>query len=191
MKAIAGIDEAGRGCVGGSLFVCGCFSRLEDEALLDLGVKDSKLLSLKNREIVANKILTNKQIQCFCIKVDSKTIDLLGLSSCIKEALDKIILQIQSIDKSCKQIYIDGNTGYGLDLIPVIKGDRLIPIISTASIIAKYNKDLESKALHERMPHYCFNKHQGYATKLHIEMIKKYGLTHEHRKSYKIKKLQD
>ena len=66
----------------------------------------------------------------------------------------------------------------------IIRGDEKLPLISAASVIAKVHRDNKMKKYHEKYPQYCFDKHKGYGTKLHIENIKKHGFCDLHRRSF-------
>ena len=181
---ICGIDEAGRGCIAGSLFVCGVVC--DDEILREIaGLNDSKKLIRKKRDEIY-KIALAWQIQHFVAKFSAESVDKDGISTCIATALAQIKANLPA------QNYIfDGNTSFGVRGVEcVIKGDSKIPQISLASIIAKSLKDKESDELHKIYPQWGFDKHKGYGTKEHIEAIRKNGFSAVHRRSFKIKELE-
>lgn len=181
---ICGIDEAGRGCIAGSLFVCGILSN-ENTINKIYGIKDSKQLTRTMRDRIFQSALALK-IPYFVLKYSAKEIDEKGISLCMQHALQSIQSHLKS------QTYLfDGNTSFGVDNIQcIIKGDSKIPQISLASIIAKSLKDKESDELHLKYPQYNLAKHKGYATKEHIESIQKYGYLPIHRRSFHIKSLE-
>lgn len=179
MKEICGIDEAGRGCAAGKLTICGCILNKEIS-----GLKDSKKLSPKKREILYKEICQNSKF--LCVYFDSSEIDKFGLSKCLQTGL----LIIKSYFKNCEFIY-DGNCNFGTNLKTLIKADSKIPQVSAASIIAKVSRDFDMKFIAKLHPEYNFDKNQGYLSKTHIEAIKKFGYTKFHRKSYKIKSLAE
>ena len=181
---ICGIDEAGRGCIAGSLFVCGVVC---DEVILReiAGINDSKKLTRKKRDSIYEIALAQK-ISHFVAKFSAESIDRDGISTCIATALTQIMANLPA------QIYIfDGNTSFGVSGVEcVIKGDSKIPQISLASIIAKSLKDKESDELHKIYPQWGFESHKGYGTKEHIEAIKAHGFSAVHRRSFRIKGLE-
>ena len=181
---ICGIDEAGRGCIAGSLFVCGVVC---SEAILReiAGLNDSKKLSRKQRDEIY-KIALEWRIPHFVVRFSAESIDEKGISKCIATALAQIKANLHA------QKYIfDGNTSFGVNGIEcVIKGDSKIPQISLASIIAKSLKDKECDELHQIYPQWGFGTHKGYGTKAHIEAIKAHGFSAVHRRSFKIKELE-
>lgn len=181
---ICGIDEAGRGCIAGSLFVCGVVC---DEVILReiAGLNDSKKLTRKKRNSIY-EIALEQKISHFVAKFSAESIDRDGISTCIATALTQIMANLPA------QIYIfDGNTSFGVSGVEcVIKGDSKIPQISLASIIAKSLKDKESDELHKIYPQWGFESHKGYGTKEHIEAIKAHGFSAVHRRSFRIKGLE-
>ncbi|RDU58505.1 ribonuclease HII [Helicobacter sp. MIT 99-5507] len=181
-EVICGIDEAGRGSVAGSLFVCGVKCSIND--ISDIrDIDDSKKLSREKRDRIFN-LVKKKNLAYFVMKFSANDIDNHGISKCMNEGLSTIMYNLDS-----KRYLFDGNTNFGVSKIEcIIKGDSKIPQISLASIIAKSLKDKESDELHLAYPLYEINKHKGYATKKHIELINLYGLSQIHRKSFKIKK---
>ncbi len=172
---ICGIDEAGRGCIAGPLVVAGVI--LHE----DFPYKDSKRLSPKMREKLFGKISQNPH----CFKVFSnEDVDNLGLSACLRQGLKTIMAKLEA-----SRYLFDGNCNYGVcGLETMIKADAQIHSVAAASILAKVIKD---KILCEKGKEYPFNfcAHQGYATKAHIEEIKKYGYSSLHRKTFKLKGL--
>ena len=174
-----GADEAGRGCIAGSLFVAGVVLLRPIS-----GLGDSKTLSRKKRFALRESIQQNAR---FCVLgFASAEVDSLGLSMCLARALRQIREELPA-----EQYLFDGNTNFGLrDFCPVIKGDATIPAISSASILAKCAKDDEMLALHAQYPDYGFDKHCGYGTKAHIAAIAKHGFLPIHRKTFHIKALQ-
>ncbi|WP_297434628.1 ribonuclease HII [Sulfurimonas sp.] len=179
MKSLCGIDEAGRGPLAGNLVVAGCILNAEVD-----GLNDSKKLTEKKRELLYEQIILNAAYHI--IEFSAQDVDEKGISSCIKSALEEIMATLDA------QSYLfDGNSSFGIkDLDTMIKADAHIPEVSAASILAKvtHDRDILKKAL--LYPQYHFDKHKGYGTKLHIEMIKKYGYCDIHRKTYKIKALE-
>lgn len=176
---IVGIDEVGRGCWAGPL-VAGA-------VILDKpidGLKDSKLLSKKERERLAI-IINEKALAVGLGWVEAATIDAQGLNVAtglaMKQALDHIKLDYD-------QVIIDGNYNFLKDnpkSVSLIKADQTIDAVSAASIIAKVARDQYMANQAAQYPNYGFEKHVGYGTKLHLERLKLYGVSSLHRRSFK------
>lgn len=185
-----GIDEAGRGCIAGSLFVCGVVLPLKyHHNFKSLGIRDSKQLNLQTRTTLAQEIeiyLNNHNGFFHIVSFDSIQIDSLGLRCCMQKALKELLNFAYS--KNATRIVFDGNTNFGISSIQtLIKGDNKDVLIGAASILAKHNKDSEMLKLHQRFPQYDFNNNKGYLTKSHREKILQHGYSQVHRKSYHIK----
>jgi ribonuclease HII len=175
---ICGIDEAGRGPWAGPLVVSGVV--FNDDYCGD-GLTDSKKLTPKKREQLFEDIIQNSSYHI--VQIDNKTIDSIGLSKSIQNA----ILEIKSKIITSKYIF-DGNTTFGIDGIEsMVKADLYIPQVSAASILAKVTRDRYMIDISQNYPEYQFEKHKGYITKLHKDIVIKYGLSDIHRKSYKVK----
>lgn len=175
---ICGIDEAGRGCIAGSLAVVGVILNSKTN-----GLKDSKKLTPKRREVLYEIIVENSNYHL--VMIDSAKIDEIGLSLAIKNA----IIEIKKTLKADRYI-LDGNTNFGVDGVEfLIKADDKIPEVSASSILAKVSRDREILELAKIYPKYEFEKHKGYGTKLHIKKIREFGYSPIHRKSFKIKSL--
>ncbi|WP_235853049.1 MULTISPECIES: ribonuclease HII [Helicobacter] len=186
---ILGIDEAGRGCWCGSLFVAGvgCDQDVAD-AFVRLGLKESKQLSRAERFAFATQISQDRRIASVVVAKNALEIDHKGLSGCMQEAITEIILALPAIE----HVRLDGNTRFKLEFAhlksfqAIIKGDDKIPQIAMASILAKAHKDQEMLALDELHPEYGFARHCGYGTRAHALAIAKYGLIKQHRRSFKM-----
>jgi len=177
-KNLCGIDEAGRGPLAGPLVVAGGVLKAPVE-----GLNDSKKLTPKKREELFPIIQENSLYHI--VFTDNKTIDEIGLS----QVLCNSIKEIKNHFKDCK-ILMDGNTNFGVDGVEwMVKADAKIAEVSAASILAKVSRDRYMIEISKKFPKYGFEKHKGYGTKEHIEMIKRYGYTDIHRKSFKIKGL--
>ncbi|MBX7491125.1 ribonuclease HII [Helicobacter sp. Faydin-H64] len=179
---ICGIDEAGRGCVAGSMFVCGVILDKLPSSLKN-SLKDSKTLSQKRRDAIADTLKDYAEFKL--VKKEAHVIDTQGLSVCIKESLQEILSAFNA------PFYVfDGNCNFSIPhLKTLIKGDSKLHAISAASILAKNAKDTEMQNLAQLFPQYDFAKNKGYGTKAHIQAITTHGLSPVHRRSYRIKSL--
>ncbi|ANH41600.1 ribonuclease HII [Helicobacter pylori] len=185
-----GIDEAGRGCLAGSLFVAGvvCSEKTAAE-FLSMGLKDSKKLSPKKRFFLEDKIKTHDEVGFCVVQKSANEIDNLGLGVCLKLAVQEILEKDCSLANGIK---IDGNTAFGLNkqylnIQTIIKGDEKVAQIAMASVLAKAFKDREMLELHALFKEYGWDKNCGYGTKQHIEAINKLGTTPFHRRSFTLK----
>lgn len=176
---LCGIDEAGRGPIAGDLVMAGCILHSQID-----GLNDSKKLSEKKREALYELIV--KDSTYHIVKFSAQDIDNDGISLCLKRGLEEIIKNIE-----CEEYLFDGNSNFGVVGLPtMIKADGKVAEVSAASILAKvtHDRDILKEAL--KYPEYFFEKHKGYGTALHIEMIKKHGYCDIHRRSYKLKALE-
>jgi len=173
---LCGIDEAGRGPLAGPLSVAGVVLKNPIE-----GLNDSKKLSEKKREKLYKEIIENSYYHI--VFTDAKTLDELGLSLCLKNSIEEIMKKIDA-----SEYLMDGNTSFGIDnLKHEIKADANYEEVSAASILAKVSRDRYMVEISEKYPNYKFEKHKGYGTKLHIDLIKEFGRCEEHRYSFKTK----
>ena len=179
MKLIAGVDEVGRGSLIGPVYAAAVILNKSINKKL---LKDSKSLTKIQREILSTYIKEN-------------SIWSIGMAS-VKEIEKKNILQasllamkraIKKLKKKPAVIFIDGNKlpeikNYNLKSI--IKGDKKIPSISAASIIAKVTRDKVITDLSKKFKGYDWDKNYGYGTKYHLKAIKDLGITIHHRKNF-------
>ena len=179
MKKLCGIDEAGRGPIAGDLVMAGCILNSHID-----GLNDSKKLSEKKREALYELIIVDSLYHIE--KFTPKQIDEHGISWCLRNGLESIMKNLE-----CEEYLFDGNTTFGVTgLNTMVKADGKIAEVSAASILAKvtHDRDILKEAL--KYPEYHFEKHKGYGTKLHVEMIKEHGYCDIHRRSYKLKALE-
>jgi ribonuclease HII len=176
---LCGIDEAGRGPFAGPLVVAGVILTNSIEEL-----NDSKKLTEKKREKLYDLIKNDSRYHI--VFKSNNEIDQFGISKCLGDSIKEIMKEL-----SVKQYLMDGNTAFGIsNLNYLIKADGLIDEVSAASILAKVSRDRYMCEAALKYPEYHFEKHKGYGTKVHIEAIKKHGLSPLHRKSFKIKQLE-
>lgn len=176
---IAGVDEAGRGTLAGSVVAAAVI--LDPSKPID-GLRDSKKLSQKQRESLYEEI-TSKAI-CFSVaEANHQEIDALNI---LQASLLAMKRAIESLTIQPTKALIDGNR-CPLLTIPseaIVGGDDCEPCISAASILAKVTRDRQMDILHEQYPEYGFTKHKGYPTKMHCEAIAKHGVLPIHRKTF-------
>ena len=176
---VCGVDEAGRGPLAGPVFAA---SVILGSNYLIQGLKDSKLLSEKKRQSLS--LLIKQQAKAWSIASASvNEIDQLNILQAsllaMKRAVEKLPIAPTVVLVDGKQLpRLDG------DIRAIVNGDRLVPEISAASILAKTARDTEMIKLHEHFPAYGFNQHKGYPTQAHFEAIQKYGICEIHRKSF-------
>ena len=186
---ILGIDEVGRGPWAGPL-VIGAVILPEEKPEWVNELTDSKKLSKKKREKLS-EIIINEAPATALGWVSSEEIDKLGLTESLKLATRRAVKEIQKKNIPFSEIVIDGTinflAGTPLDKHVSIlkKADFLVKEVSGASIIAKVARDQYMKKLAEIYPNYGFEKHVGYGTAFHKKAIEDFGVTPEHRKSFK------
>lgn len=175
-----GIDEVGRGSWAGPL-VAGAVILNDDIP----GLRDSKKLTKTQREHLAEQIKDTCQAMGLGW-VEANEVDALGLTAAVGLAMRRALEQISV---NFDEIIIDGNLNYFPDdprATAVIEADDSVPAVSAASIVAKVARDsYMANVAHSKYPEYAFDKHVGYGTSLHQQMLKLYGVTELHRKSYR------
>jgi ribonuclease HII len=180
-KFVAGVDEVGRGCLAGAV-VAGAVI-LDLSKSLPEGLNDSKKISKKKREVIAEEIKQKALAYAFG-QVEAKEIDQINILEATKKAM---ILAVQNLNVKADFLLIDALELKNINLPQkgIIKGDAVSASIAAASIVAKVYRDKQMKDLAEIYPNYGFEKHAGYGTKAHFEALRKFGATPIHRKSFK------
>lgn len=182
---LCGVDEAGRGPLAGDVYTAAVV--LSDDVLIE-GLNDSKKLSEKRREELFDIII--ERADDYCIATASvEEIDKLNILNATMLAMKRAV---GGLKRTPDLALIDGNRLPELTCRAecVIKGDATSASIAAASVLAKVSRDRYMKKLAEEYPQYRFEQHKGYGTKLHYEMLEKYGISDIHRKTF-LKKLYD
>lgn len=179
-KSIIGVDEAGRGPLAGPVVAAAV--RI-DEYLSEFDmINDSKKLSEKRREKLFDIIMENCEVGVGVVHADD--IDSMNILNGTFLAMRKALNEININDDL---VLVDGNhkiREYNGKQQFVIKGDANSLSIAAASIIAKVTRDRMMKTYADDYPEYKFEKHKGYGTKEHREILKKIGACKIHRKSF-------
>ncbi|PSJ79833.1 ribonuclease HII [Neisseria iguanae] len=176
----AGVDEAGRGPLAGSVFAAAVILPKQ----YDLPkLTDSKKLSEKRRDELAAMI--KAQAVAWCVASASpREIHELNILHATMLAMKRAV---QGLEVRPEKVWIDGNRvpeGLGMDAEAVVKGDSKITVVSAASVLAKTARDAQMYALAERYPQYGFDKHKGYGTTQHLAALQQFGVLPEHREDF-------
>ena len=178
-SVICGVDEAGRGPIAGPVFAAAV---VLDVRCPIAGLADSKLLAPARRERLAAEI--RERATAWSVAwATVEEIDRLNILQATMIAMQRAVAGL-SMDPD--EAWIDGNRCPALDCRarPVVRGDRLVPAISAASILAKTARDAEMRRLHERYPAYGLDRHKGYPTAEHLERLARFGACEIHRRTF-------
>ena len=178
---VAGVDEVGRGPLAGPVVCAAVIMPTELEKLV-VGVDDSKKLSAKKREELAEKI--KAVALCYSIvEIDQATIDEINILEATKLGMKRAV---ESLEIPPEAVLTDGNMTIDIPFpqTSVIHGDALCYSIGAASIIAKVHRDAMMDEYAKIYPWYAFEKNKGYGTAAHIAGIKEHGLCPIHRRTF-------
>ena len=184
-RYIVGVDEVGRGPLAGPVVCAAVVMPLEERDLI-IGVDDSKKLSAKKREELA-EIIKQKAIAYIMVEVNEKIIDEINILEAtklgMKQAIEKLVLPN---GEPPEIVLTDGNMTLDISLPQhsVVHGDALSYSIGAASIIAKVYRDKMMDEFAKQYPYYGFEKNKGYGTAAHIQGIKENGLCPIHRRTF-------
>ena len=176
---VAGVDEAGRGPLAGSVYAAAV---ILDPDRRVAGLADSKVLTEERREELADQIRASSV--AFCVATATvEEIDQLNILHASMLAMSRAIEGLSTTPDHCM---IDGNrcpvTKHNCQA--VVKGDALVQEISAASILAKVDRDRSMRELHQLHPEYGFDSNKGYPTRAHVAAIQQHGVLDIHRKSF-------
>ncbi len=177
---IAGVDEAGRGPLVGSVVAAAVI--LDPENPIE-GLNDSKKLSEKKREKLFAEI-QEKALAWAVAEASAAEIDELNI---LQASLLAMRRAVEKLGVQPEHVLVDGNKipqGLSVSCDAVVGGDAIHPEISAASILAKVSRDREMAELDRQHPQFGFAKHKGYPTKAHFEAIAEHGVIAEHRRSF-------
>ena len=178
-KLIAGVDEAGRGCLAGIMIVAAVI--LPPNIFID-HLNDSKMLTHKRREKVYEEIV-NKAVSIATSQVEIEEIDEINIYNAAKNGMYRAVkaLPIQPDFVLTDAMKVDFD---GIETLSIVRGDRLSASIAAASIVAKVTRDRMTDEWDKELPQYGFSHNRGYGTKYHIEALEKYGPSYMHRRSF-------
>jgi ribonuclease HII len=179
-RRVAGVDEVGMACLAGPVVAAALVVKPYCRKIP--GVRDSKTLSLQQRERLYDRILSSAA----AVGVGAASVTEINKMNILKAshlAMWRALRRVQPYDHAL----IDGRDIREIDLGPhtaIVDGDALSYAIAAASIVAKVTRDRLMHKLAERYPGYGWDKNVGYATRHHVQGLREYGLTPFHRTAY-------
>lgn len=183
-SAVCGVDEAGAGPLMGPVYAAAVI--LPADCVIE-GLDDSKKLTEKKREALF-PVIFEKAVACAVASVDASEIDATDILSARMKAMQ---LAIDALEVPADYALIDGNRDHGASARittpheTIVGGDGVSLSIAAASVLAKVSRDCYVvEVLDPQYPEYQFAKHKGYGTKLHYEMLDRYGPSPVHRKTF-------
>ena len=178
MSIIVGMDEVGRGSWAGPLYVGAV---VLGEPIL--GLRDSKLLSVKSREKLSQQIRSDATAYAIG-KVTHREIDLLGLTTASCLAYERALAGIKC---PYDEVIIDGSYNFlpaNSRVRTLVDADQSVPAVSAASIIAKVARDAHMREMAAKYAGYGFERHVGYGTAVHAAALREMGPCAIHRRSF-------
>ena len=182
-EMVCGADEAGAGPLAGAVYAGAVI--LPRELAIE-GLDDSKKLTPKRRDQLFD-VIRERAVAWAVAWADEKEIDELNILNARMLAMDRAI---RALNPPADYALIDGNRNKGISLVNemVVKGDTKSASIAAASILAKVSRDRYMEEMAQQYPQYEFEKHKGYPTKRHYELLRQYGPCPIHRRTF-LKKL--
>ncbi|HIR84840.1 MAG TPA: ribonuclease HII [Candidatus Galloscillospira excrementavium] len=178
-QLVCGADEAGAGPLAGAVYAAAVILPPELEIA---GLNDSKQLTEKNREALF-PVIQERAVAWAVAWADEGEIDAMNILNARLLAMERAI---QKLSPAADYALIDGNRDRGIT-VPhetVVKGDSRSANIAAASILAKVSRDRYMLEMAQTYPEYEFEKHKGYPTKRHYELLRKYGPCPIHRRTF-------
>ena len=176
----AGCDEAGRGCLAGSVFAAAVI--LPPDFYHPL-LNDSKQMTERQRNLL-RPIIEREAVAWAVAEITAARIDEINI---LKASIEGMNIAAANLKVAPQFLAIDGNrfiSHNGLPYKCIVKGDGKYANIAAASVLAKTHRDEYMMRLHEEFPNYGWNRNKGYPTKEHRLAIREYGLTPYHRLSF-------
>lgn len=183
LAALCGVDEAGAGPLAGPVYAAAVVLPRDTSFP---GLDDSKKLTAKRRETLYDEIIA-KALAWAVAAVGPEEIDEIDILNARMLAMERAIGQL---DPAADYALVDGNRDHGSRVaitIPhetVVKGDSRSLSVAAASVLAKVSRDRYMEEMAAQYPQYRFEKHKGYGTKLHYQMLDTYGPSPIHRRSF-------
>ena len=181
---VAGLDEAGRGCLAGPVVAAAVILKLDDADLATrlYGVRDSKQITAQAREHLYNVIMQH----ALAVGVGVGSVELIDQRNILQATKCAMRSALTQLSLSPHALLLDALLLHDIPLPQrsLIKGDARCLSIAAASIIAKVTRDRLMLELHEQYPHYGFDQHKGYGTPAHLAALREHGVTPIHRQSF-------
>ena len=182
-SSVCGCDEAGAGPLAGPVYAAAVI--LPFGAKLP-GLNDSKKLTEKKREAIF-PVIREQAVAWAVARVEAAEIDETDILSARMKAMQ---LAIDRLTPAPDFALLDGNRDHGRSAAVtaphrmIVKGDSLSASIAAASILAKVSRDRYMKEIAAQYPQYEFDRHKGYGTKRHYELLRQYGPSPIHRRTF-------
>ena len=176
----AGCDEAGRGCLAGSVFAAAVILPPDFHHPL---LNDSKQMTERARNIL-REVIEREAVAWAVAEVTAARIDEINI---LKASIEGMNIAAANLKVAAEFLAIDGNrfiSHTGLPYKCIVKGDGKYADIAAASVLAKTHRDEYMLRLHNEFPHYGWDRNKGYPTREHRLAIRQYGLTPYHRLSF-------
>ena len=176
---VAGVDEAGRGPLAGPVVAAAVI--LDDLKPIP-GLADSKTLSPRQRERLSAEI----HARALCFSVAQASVEEIDRLNILQATLLAMRRAVMGLRLKPHKVLVDGNRLPTLDIMAeaVVQGDRKVPAISAASILAKVARDRWCLEIDAEYPLYGFAAHKGYGTAQHLAALQRHGATPWHRRSF-------
>ena len=176
---VAGVDEAGRGPLAGPVVAAAVI--LDDLKPIP-GLADSKTLSARQRERLSEAI----HARALCFSVAQASVEEIDQLNILQATLLAMRRAVMGLRLKPHKVVVDGNRLPTLDIMAeaVVQGDRKVPAISAASILAKVARDRWCLEIDAEYPLYGFAAHKGYGTAQHLAALQRHGATPWHRRSF-------
>jgi ribonuclease HII len=182
-RIIAGCDEAGRGALIGPLYAAAV---ILDLAISIPGIDDSKKLTARRRELLADEIRL-KAVAWRVVSVSAEEVDAINVYEASRQGM---LRALKALDPAPDFILTDAmplrenGADFRIPHRSIIHGDALSVSIAAASILAKVERDAHMAKLDKAFPHYGLAKNKGYGTRDHLSALARFGPCPEHRKTY-------
>ena len=182
-SSVCGCDEAGAGPLAGPVYAAAVILPFGVELP---GLNDSKKLTEKKREALFS-VIREQAVAWAIARVEAAEIDETDILSARMKAMQ---LAIDRLTPAPDFALLDGNRDHGRSAAVttphrmIVKGDSLSASIAAASILAKVSRDRYMKEIAAQYPQYEFDRHKGYGTKRHYELLRQYGPSPIHRRTF-------
>jgi len=177
---IAGVDEAGRGCLAGPVVAAAVIT---DPTVTVPGVDDSKVVSGARREKLAD-LIRSAALAWGVVEISPAVIDGTNILEATRKAMTDALDSL-SPEPDCALVDAVSLPERAYPCLPIIRGDRISYAVACASILAKVERDRRMRELDRLYPYYGFAAHKGYAAKAHRQALAEFGPSPAHRLTFR------